>query len=416
MNMAQDNENDSGAHSTDATSALFVSARKKQIEQQEAERREKEREEARLAAEAEVRRLEEEVEERRRKTEEEKKLAEEEAKRAQEEMKAKKDASLQAAETAETKPAAEKASPKAGSKSKKPLLVGVGAVALIAIAAAVFFLTREPTPIYLTKSGIDVSGTYYSKSTPDATVDFKTDGTLERQTEDGAKSQGTYSILGESVKAQIGETERTFVIVDAQNMSESGGDAYTKNIEERAERPVEVAEAEEPEEPAWTLNSYAILDSMANLDAIKLGVHFPKSELKLAANDNQRVVLQSLDARAFIIVQALPDTTKRKGRRFTAKEVGEVAKKFIDNYVRDILPSLKVLEDRTDGEYAATHYKAAYTNKNGEEKYFYFRFGSWRNLRDQRGTVYFVLMECDLPQLVEYQFLTERIVDANTDT
>lgn len=88
--MDQDTKNQGGAPSSDTTSALFVSARKKQLEQQEAERRAKEKEEQRLAAEAEVRRLEREVEERKRKTEEEARLAEEDARRVAQEARAKK--------------------------------------------------------------------------------------------------------------------------------------------------------------------------------------------------------------------------------------------------------------------------------------------------------------------------------------
>ncbi len=49
--MDQDNKNTTGAPSNDTTSALFVSARKKQLEQQEADRRAREKEEQRLAAE-----------------------------------------------------------------------------------------------------------------------------------------------------------------------------------------------------------------------------------------------------------------------------------------------------------------------------------------------------------------------------
>jgi hypothetical protein len=87
--MAQDNKNTTGAPSNDTTSALFVSARKKQLEQQEAERRVKEKEEQRLAAEAEVKRLEREVEERRRKAEMDAKQADEEARRIAEQSRAK---------------------------------------------------------------------------------------------------------------------------------------------------------------------------------------------------------------------------------------------------------------------------------------------------------------------------------------
>lgn len=77
--MEQDTRNKNGAPSSDTTSALFVSARKKQLEQQEAERRAKEKEEQRLAAEAEVQRLEQEVLERKRKAEDESRQVTEEA-------------------------------------------------------------------------------------------------------------------------------------------------------------------------------------------------------------------------------------------------------------------------------------------------------------------------------------------------
>ena len=77
--MDQDNKPTGGASADDTTSALFVSARKKQLEQQEADRRAKEKEEQRLAAEAEVRRLEQEVEERRRQAEAEARRIEQES-------------------------------------------------------------------------------------------------------------------------------------------------------------------------------------------------------------------------------------------------------------------------------------------------------------------------------------------------
>ena len=77
--MDENNNNQSGSQPADNTSALFVTARKKQLEQQEAERVAKEKEDQRLAAEAEVRRLEAEVEERRRRAEEEARRVEAEA-------------------------------------------------------------------------------------------------------------------------------------------------------------------------------------------------------------------------------------------------------------------------------------------------------------------------------------------------
>ncbi len=74
-----ENKTNQGAPSSDSTSALFVSARKKQLAQQEEERVAAEKEAARVAAEEEVRRLELEVEERKRKAQEDAKRVEEEA-------------------------------------------------------------------------------------------------------------------------------------------------------------------------------------------------------------------------------------------------------------------------------------------------------------------------------------------------
>ncbi len=64
-----ENQNNQGAPSSDETSALFVSARKKQLAEQEEQRLAAEKQAARLAAEEEVRRLEAEVAERKRKAE-----------------------------------------------------------------------------------------------------------------------------------------------------------------------------------------------------------------------------------------------------------------------------------------------------------------------------------------------------------
>ncbi len=64
-----ENQNNHGAPSSDNTSALFVSARKKQLAEQEEQRVAAEKEAARQAAEEEVRRLEAEVAERKKKAE-----------------------------------------------------------------------------------------------------------------------------------------------------------------------------------------------------------------------------------------------------------------------------------------------------------------------------------------------------------
>ncbi len=97
-----DNFNNRGAPSSDETSALFVSARKKQLAEQEQQRIAAEQEAARIAAEAEVRRLEAEVEERKRKAQEDAikiQKEEEERRRMAEVEKARIDAEIRSAST-----------------------------------------------------------------------------------------------------------------------------------------------------------------------------------------------------------------------------------------------------------------------------------------------------------------------------
>lgn len=147
--MEQDKKTGTGAPSSDTTSALFVSQRKKQLEQQEVERRAKEKEEQRIAAEAEVRKLEREVEERKRKAEEDARQVAEEARIKKEQAAANPDAVLGGA----TKPPAERASvakpPKRSpgdvATAGKPMdmkKVGIigGAVAVVAVIIIVIVM------------------------------------------------------------------------------------------------------------------------------------------------------------------------------------------------------------------------------------------------------------------------------------
>lgn len=164
--MDQKNSSNTGAPSTDTTQALFVSARKKQLEQQEAERLAKEREEERLAAEAEVRRLEQAVAERKRRAQEEALRVEEEAARRREQ--AELDAKQAAEEAARARAAAQEAPPpsskpapaqkaakqarqtgqtrqfeqtgQTGAKSNKIALIAGGAVLLVVAVVLVIVL------------------------------------------------------------------------------------------------------------------------------------------------------------------------------------------------------------------------------------------------------------------------------------
>jgi len=227
--MDQDNKTPTGAPSEDTTSALFVSARKKQLQQQEAERIAKQKEAERIAAEAEVRRLEREVEERRRKAEEDARMAEaeaeqkrrqadEDARRIAEEARAKKE---QAAEDPDSflgaqpqkkevklprislpqmsKPQNKDSGVAAPSKTKQPinkklLLIGGGAlgaivlviVLIIAISSgngngnvAVNAPNTRPSP-GPAASSMDITATffYYDGDEDDDSVWFYSNGTM----------------------------------------------------------------------------------------------------------------------------------------------------------------------------------------------------------------------------------------------
>lgn len=162
-----DQQNNTGAPSTDTTSALFVSARKKQLEQQEAERQAKEREAERLAAEAEVRRLEQEVAERKRRAQEEaqrveqeaaqrREQAQQEAQRVEQEaarrrvqaqqgvQRAEQEAAMRARAAAQpgaTPPQAKAATTKAGLPKNKLVLIGGAAAVLIVAVVLIVVLS-----------------------------------------------------------------------------------------------------------------------------------------------------------------------------------------------------------------------------------------------------------------------------------
>ncbi len=185
--MDQKNSSNTGAPSTDTTQALFVSARKKQLEQQEAERLAKEREEERLAAEAEVCRLEQEVAERKRRAQEEAKRVEEEsalrreqaeldAKQAEEESARARAAAREAPppengpSPKEKAPAAKDAAKRGGAKPNRLLLIGGAAAAVIVVVILVVVLGSGGGSAFNTKDF-----TRSVSSTDGLTINYPTD-------------------------------------------------------------------------------------------------------------------------------------------------------------------------------------------------------------------------------------------------
>jgi flagellar biosynthesis GTPase FlhF len=254
--MDQDKKNTSGAPSSDTTSALFVSARKKQLEQQEAEQRAKEKETQRLAAEAEVRRLEAEVEARRQKAAEDAKRADEEAQRIAEEARQKQaqaaenpDAILGAAapqmpKSQKKEPGAASQSQSAGQgggiadvlKNKKLLGIAGGGLALILIVVVLIVArggggdSAAPSGTAtasgtVTSSGYDIGGIWYCdyQDGDFDTYHFLDDGIVEIQDYTGLDTTGAYEILDETIEVRVGEMEFAFV-VDSDTLYDAGSD------------------------------------------------------------------------------------------------------------------------------------------------------------------------------------------------
>ncbi|MDR2531004.1 MAG: cell envelope integrity protein TolA, partial [Oscillospiraceae bacterium] len=252
--MDQDKKNTSGAPSSDTTSALFVSARKKQLEEQEAAARAKEKEDQRLAAEAEVRRLEAEVEARRIKAAEDakrveaeaveqKRRADEDAKRIAEETRQKQaqaaanpDAILGSAKK-EVKlpqiPKLPKKEPGAPSKpagqgggvsgllQNKKLLAIIGGGAAVIILAVVLIVTLGGNPAVkpLTESGEDFSGEWYDGTSESYNIiEFENDGTVSIDAGDGGIETASYKVNGETVTIVLDDGSKIELVLDGDYM------------------------------------------------------------------------------------------------------------------------------------------------------------------------------------------------------
>jgi len=258
--MSQENKNTTGAPAGDTTSALFVSARKKQLEQQESDRRAKEKEDQRLAAEAEVRRLEREVEERRRKAEENARRAEadaaaetrriaEEAKARQTQAAANPDAVLGAQpqkkeikmpsmpKSSSASPATSPAASGGAAAAKAPLntkmLAIIGGVAgvIILIVVLVFALGRgnDSGGGSTAPTSYSVSGGYYLNGDAEGlNIHFSDSGSAEVYLGDSLLYNGHCEVTGSRLVltiASIGD-EMHFTIIDGDTIMDNDGDSY----------------------------------------------------------------------------------------------------------------------------------------------------------------------------------------------
>jgi len=295
--MEQDNKNASGAPSTDTTSALFVSARKKQLEQQETERRAKEKEEQRLAAEAEVRRLEAEVEARRRKAEEDARRVEAEA--AEKMRQAAENASAVAAQPQTYQPV-RSAAPKPASEggiaallaNKKMLAIIGGALAGVVVLVVVLALAlggnKAKTP-YITANGLNISGMFYDADDPDTSFSFYEDGSMEFMLGDGSLVPGTYSIGGETITAITSGITLTFEVKDENTLVDAEGYEYRRAI--GGVVPVVSLPEEEPE--ASPPKASDLLDATVTLADYNMTLKYPSASFEIFQNEGSSVMFVS---------------------------------------------------------------------------------------------------------------------------
>ena len=346
--MDQDNKNTSGAPSDDTTSALFVSARKKQLQQQEAERKAKEQEDQRLAAEAEVRRLEAEVEARRYRAQEEarrveaenaekKRQAEAEAWRIAEEARAR---NAQAAVNPDAflgpqpqprgpKPMPGPKAPGAGGGAasgfigNKKLLIfgGGGAVVLIALVVVLVVVlgggggsvgsrdippvntpvitpapTQKPTPAPTVEpeppdepDEYDIHGYYYLNGDyGEMSLYFYADGSLDVDYPGGEREEGTYTIDGDEITLDINDHYEYLTIINNEILEDDADNMYIRPPED--EEPPEI----EPEEP-WEVDKDASFDGVADVSSINMGVRYPTSIFSVVENTDEYLELATYD-------------------------------------------------------------------------------------------------------------------------
>lgn len=320
-----------GAPSSDTTSALFVSARKKQLEQQEAERRAKEKEEQRLAAEAEVRRLEREVEERRRKAEEDARQAEEDARRFEAETAEKKrqaEARRIAGEAREENaqapagqaPALGAAAPPP--KEHRPLqskklmaMIGGGGVLALALVVGLIALgggkpaktpakpvrtaasrktTEAPADIPVEISWDPVGVFLWDGDYEKGVLMMFDDQSFELESPEGT-IEGTWYLEGGTVylEAETGETD-CLVFSDADTLYSSEGSCYSRTDELTAELP------DTPE--LVDVDPDITLDALAEITAIYEGVRYPSGVLELVELTDTSVQFESIDSDAAVLL------------------------------------------------------------------------------------------------------------------
>lgn len=447
--MSEENKTNSGAPSSDTTSALFVSARKKQLEQQEAERRAKEKEDERLKAEAEVRRLEAEVAERKRRAEEEaqrvaqeeeqsRREAEERRRRAAAEAEAEDrrqatEAEARRKEAQKTQAAGQAAGktfsmPKlalrkeaaVGEKKKLPvplhfIIAGAAVIVLAVVLVLVFVLGgkggKGPSEPDFASLLLENDGGWYLNGDKSSFC-LITDGDGSWELYDGDGILGIYGYF-------IVEDDGT---IWAESDDEEGFAALISFVDENCfyfEKEIFYSEAFSTDAGQYDEDDYdgysestlyidpdAALNDSGIIDGLGMLIRFPDTVFQLKSATESRLFLSSLDGAASI--------EAAKGESYgevTREEMGYYRDKKLDKLSTSLPGEITLLDsglyDNNSG-FPFVYFKLSYAGTY-ETRYVCFIAALWQNERTGATNFYDFVLDCPEELTDDYMALFNRI-------
>jgi hypothetical protein len=423
LHMVQEKKNLSVMPSSDTSSALFASAAKNQLEQEEMDSRAKEREEARLAIEATRRRQEEEMESEQLRDEEDQKL-----KRADPG-----DIGKDAQKLPQEEMDSLKQSPAAGAKigssktlgSKQIIFIVLAALLLVAVGAgAALFLSRsgnsQPAETSLdtaedtaTTLVYDVTGVYYNTKDNSETLTLQKDGTFVIVTPDGEETRGTYKLVGYKVNALVVDTPMPFTFTTTGTLTNDDGKMYTKDstggVDTEEEMGAQTAALGDKE--ILPLNKNASLDTLAIVQQAKLGFFYPSSELAVTEHKGTAVKLTSYDNLSSLSVSVVYHKERKQGRVSDA-ERKQQQQGLMDSMKKNLnlkIINFKEFKTRSFGNFVGTYMK------DGKEQYVNVQLYVWQNKVDKSRSIVATILECPYSQSGDYMDLLLRIMRSNFD-
>lgn len=439
MPLMSEHKSGNGAPSSDTTSPLFVSARKKQLEQQETERRKKEKEAERMKAEEEVHRLEAEVAERKRKAEAEAQRVarEEEQRQAEAEERRQKDI----AEAAEMRRGQQNGAmapestlqngQSAGlnilAKRKKrrlPLIVG-GIAALLCIFVFIVIFTPDESD-YKPTGGSQTDKTDYADLLLKTEGSWYLDGNMDsdRLDTDGLDHWDLYDSDGYLVRFGYFtvKDDGTILAKMADDDSETYSDAidfidsncfymqdeiYYSSEFSTKEGGINSESNKQLLDINAELNDYAIIDSIGMM------IRFPNTIFQVDTLTESRLIIVSLDGAVSIEVS--------KGNSYdnvpTDKEMNSYRDKKLNSLINSLSDEAIVLgKDLSwnENNFPFVYFSLSYEGKN-ETRYVYFLSNLWGNERTGKGSYCNYKLECPEELADDYIALFNRIISSRDD-